>query len=115
MAERAGPLELAEYGFLVLEEVADKPVGLPVMHGQRGFDARAEDARGKGVAEAGYEGFVGGGEFDEAGEVCGDGVEGRDVGQAELAEGVLQHGNAGRVGCFGCGGVVYRFDNLVDL
>jgi hypothetical protein len=48
--------------------------------------------------------FVGGGEVDEAGEVGGDGVEGGDVIEAELAESGLEDFDAwggvnGRCGC----------------
>lgn len=34
----------------------------------------------------------------------GDGVEGGDVGEAELSEGILKNGDASGIGCVGCGG-----------
>lgn len=65
------------------------------VHGEVGVEAWAEDAGRKVVSEGGDEFFVGGGEFDEASEVGSYGVEGCDVGEAELAEGVLEDGDTG--------------------
>lgn len=42
-------------------------------------------------------------------------IECGDVSEAELNEGVLQYGDAGRVGRFGGGGVVDGFDDFVDV
>jgi len=95
MRKGARALEFAKDGFFVGEEVADEAVGMAFMHGEWGVVARAEDAWGEVVGEGCNEGFVGGSEFYEAGEVRGYSVQGCDVGEAKLAEGVLKNRNAG--------------------
>lgn len=47
---------------------------MALVHREAAFDAWPEDAGGEVVGEGGDEGFVGGGELDEAGEVGCDGV-----------------------------------------
>lgn len=88
------PLELSEDLLLVCEEVADEAVGVAFVLGQRGLDARAQDAVGKTVGEAGNEGFVSGGELNQTREVGSDCVEGCNISQGETAEGVLDNGQA---------------------
>ena len=55
----------------------------------------SQDAGREGGGEGGDVGFVGGGEVDEARKVRHDRVESGDVGEAELAEGGLEDGDAG--------------------
>ena len=45
----------------------------------------------------------------------GEGVEGGDVGEAELAKGILQDGDTGLCGSRGVGSGVDGFDDFVDL
>ena len=112
---RGSALQLAKDGFLVVEEIAHQAIGVALMHGEGVFDAGTQDAGREGLREGGDEGFVRGGKFDEAGEVRRDGVEGGDVGEAQLAEGVLQNGDAGRGVGGGIGGRVDGLDDFVDL
>ena len=74
MCEGACAFEFSEDGFFVGEEVANQAVGVAFVHGEVGVEARAEDAGCEVVSEGGDEVFVGGGEFDEAGEMGGYGV-----------------------------------------
>lgn len=60
------------------------------------FCAGSKDTWGKGVGEIRDVVVGGGGEVDEAREVSGDGVEGGDVIEPELAECGLQHFDARR-------------------
>ena len=112
---RGGALQLAEDGFLVVEEIADQAIGMALVHGQGVFHAGPQDAGREGLRERGDEGFVGRRELYQACNVCADGVEGGDVGEAQLTKGVLKDSDAsGRVGR-GVGGRVDGFDDFVDL
>lgn len=124
-AERGGlALEFAEDGFFVVEQVADEAVGVALVQGEGVFGAGAQDAGGEGLREVGDEGLVRGGQVDQAREVRGDGVEGGDVVEPELAEGGLQDfdawggvggGGGDGVGLGVAGGGVDGLDDFVDL
>ncbi len=81
------PLEFAEDGFFVIKQIANQPIGVAVFERQSIFGARPQDAGREGVCKVGDVVVVGGGEVNEAGKVGGDGVEGGDVVETELAKG----------------------------
>lgn len=58
---------------------------MALVHSESVFDTRAENTRREGLRKGGDEGFVGGGEFYEAGEVSCYCIEGGDICEAELA------------------------------
>ena len=86
------------------KEIADEAVRVPLVHGEGRVCARAEDTWGERLGERGYILFRCGGKLNEAGKMGSYGVEGGDVGEAKLAEGVLQDRNAGFRGGRGIGG-----------
>ena len=76
------------------EEVADKAIGVALVHGEGRVCTGAKDTKGEGLGKGGNELFCCGGEFDEAGEVGGYCIEGGNIGETELAESILEDGNA---------------------
>ena len=74
MCEGACAFEFSEDGFFVGEEVANKAVSVAFVHGEVSVESWAEDAGCEVVGEGDDEVFVGGGEFDETGEMSGYGI-----------------------------------------
>lgn len=85
------------------------------VHGEGGVRAGTENTGGEILGQSCNEGLVGGCQFDKAGEVCGDGVERGNVGEAKLAESILEDRDEGLRGGGRVGGRVDGLDNLVYL
>lgn len=95
----AGAFELAKNLLFVVEEVTDETVTVAFVHGKGRFETRAENTWRKSLGQGGDEWLICGGKFDKACEVRSDCIESGNVGKAELAQRVLEHGNAGFGGC----------------
>lgn len=89
MVEARHAFEFGKDCVFVREEVSDESVRVFLLHGERGLRLGPEDARGECCSQGIGIGFVSGGEVDEAREVVHAGIEGSDVSEAELREGLL--------------------------
>ena len=87
-------LEFAKDGFFMGEKIADKTVVVTFVHCQRITCAGPENTRREILRKGRDKRLLCGSEFDEAGKVCGNGVEGGDVGKAKLTERVLKNRDA---------------------
>lgn len=111
----AGSLELSEDGLLVSEEVAYQSVAVSLLRRQAALRLRSEDAPGEVVGERRDVALVRRRQLDETREVGGDGVEGGNVGQPKLTQGVLNHRDPRRLVRLARLGGVDGLDDLVDV
>lgn len=115
MCKGASPLQLSKYRILVCEQVANKAVVVPLVHGQRRLLPWTENARGKSISKRCHISFIGRSQFDEAGEVSANGVQSGNVSKAELSERRLQDGDACVFSYIRGSGAVDGFDDFVYM
>lgn len=107
------PLQFSKDLIFVGEEVADEAVGVALVLGKGGFDARAEDAVGEIVGEGGDKGLISRGKLNEPGEVGSDSIKSRNVGEWKRTKSILNNRETGLVLAFTAMGSVNCFDDLI--
>lgn len=108
-------LQLAEDGVLVSKQIADQTVAVALVHRQAALDARAENARGKGLCQRSDVFFVGRGQINQAREVSHNGIKRSDIDKAELSKGALQNLDPTFFRGLMSGGGINRLDDFVNL
>jgi hypothetical protein len=115
MREGGHALEFREDGILVLEQIADQPVGVLLLHSQGSFRARSEDTGCQRRSQRSNVLLIGRCQVNQTSKVVHAGVKSSNVGQTELRQGLLEDPNAGGLRVVGRGRRINRADDLVDM